>query len=471
VFAPDKLEEFKQGEIKTIEGINFGKYSNVKGQTINLVCTLNKLLRSDYSEQRTALATEFAGALSSSLNQRITSHVLLPASSGLLNNLSGKITESLLANAKEEAKALGVAAGSGKKSLLEELKDTWESVSYEELRKQKRELKQKWLQEAQEEEAKQSGSALLLQTGAVGSHTQAALVSYRPTLDQNTMDSTSLATGSISFAQTQFAALIRQKLVEGDKAIIKIQNTIESAASWTVNKFPRVYLSYQMANVYAFHNSYTAPERKLLSFMNRQADKYIVNPLLQQIGINQGDPGYVTGKIIIDTALATAITKGVQAKIASPYTVIPAKPTAITYKEGFAAQYKRFTIETNWTSPVGTKQTYKVFQRNDIDWNMVRSNSRGPRKFIGKTNRDAALAGYRPELVDGNFVATHHIGQSSKGPIVEASTKQHSFKNQQAFKALHNQFGGKKHPNDPVDHKIWDKEQVEYWKWRAKNEK
>jgi hypothetical protein len=102
---------------------------------------------------------------------------------------------------------------------------------------------------------------------------------------------------------------------------------------------------------------------------------------------------------------------------------------------------------------------------------MVRTNPSGGYKYIGKTNKEAALAGLRPELPNGEFATTHHIGQNSRGPIVEASTKLHGFKNQKAFKSLHNQFSGKSHPEFPVDQKIWNKEQKEYWKWRAKNDK
>ncbi|MFD2876034.1 hypothetical protein ACFTAO_08805 [Paenibacillus rhizoplanae] len=43
-----------------------------------------------------------------------------------------------------------------------------------------------------------------------------------------------------------------------------------------------------------------------------------------------------------------------------------------------------------WTAirPKGTKQTYAVYQRNDIDWDYVRN--AGDANFIGKTNADAA---------------------------------------------------------------------------------
>ena len=146
---------------------------------------------------------------------------------------------------------------------------------------------------------------------------------------------------------------------------------------------------------------------------------------------------------------------------------------AIEYTGGaksFAVDYKNFTT-TQWTAPSGTRQTYKVHQRHDIDWNMVRTNSDGPKKFLGKTNRDAALAGKPPELADGSFVNLHHIGQNSKGPLVEASTKHHTF-GTKSFKSLHNQYGiNKGHPEFPVDHgNKWRNDVSNYWKNRGQNE-
>ena len=74
-------------------------------------------------------------------------------------------------------------------------------------------------------------------------------------------------------------------------------------------------------------------------------------------------------------------------------------------------------------------------------------------------------------MPDGNFATLHHIGQNSKGALVEATTRLHSFKNPQAFKALHNQFGkGVKHPTNPVDHSIFGKETAAYLKAKISNE-
>jgi hypothetical protein len=63
-----------------------------------------------------------------------------------------------------------------------------------------------------------------------------------------------------------------------------------------------------------------------------------------------------------------------------------------------------------------TGRTYKVIQRNDIDWDFVRQSRKGPGDFVGKTNAEAAAAGFRPELPDESFVTLHHSQQSAKGP-------------------------------------------------------
>ena len=134
-------------------------------------------------------------------------------------------------------------------------------------------------------------------------------------------------------------------------------------------------------------------------------------------------------------------------------------------------EYDYFPTQVEWTAPSGTKQTYKVYQRADIDWDLVRSADNGPRAFRSKTNREAALFGIAPELPDGSYVNLHHLGQDSRGPLVEVSTKHHSFDNPKAFKSLHNQFEGKKHPKYPVQHDTkWRSDVKEYWKDRGRNE-
>nr|WP_261764723.1 RHS repeat-associated core domain-containing protein [Paenibacillus xylanexedens] len=74
----------------------------------------------------------------------------------------------------------------------------------------------------------------------------------------------------------------------------------------------------------------------------------------------------------------------------------------------------------------GTGFTYKVYQRNDIDWNMVRTT--GARKGRGLTNAEAAAKrGLAPILDDAGSVATlHHSQQKGIGPLFEASSRYHN---------------------------------------------
>ena len=120
---------------------------------------------------------------------------------------------------------------------------------------------------------------------------------------------------------------------------------------------------------------------------------------------------------------------------------------------------KVFYREVEWTAPNGTRQTYRVTQRNDIDWKMVRTS--GVLKARGMTNLEAASKGYAPILNNGETVQLHHIRQQGKGGLVEVSEGVHK-------KYTHNEFGGqKKNPFDPVDRSAFDLERPQYWKARA----
>ena len=206
---------------------------------------------------------------------------------------------------------------------------------------------------------------------------------------------------------------------------------------------------------------------------DRALDRYVVNPFLKMADISPRDVEYNTARTLFTGSLTASIGGAYGAKMLQMQknmlpSATPIKPTNIKYGEGFAAKYESFPTQVQWTSPSGTKQTYKVYQRKDIDWSMVRSNPDGPKKFIGKTNKEAALSGLRPELPNGDLVSIHHVGQNAKGPLVEISSKTHS----RSHKALHSQFGtNMKHPEFPVQHdNKWKSDVRNYWTWRIENE-
>ena len=127
-----------------------------------------------------------------------------------------------------------------------------------------------------------------------------------------------------------------------------------------------------------------------------------------------------------------------------------------------------FDKKVTWTAPNGTQQTYKVFQRNDINWDMVRTN--GDKRFVGKTNAEAARAGLAPQLDDGYLATLHHIGQDSRGAIAEASMRYHGV-GKSGQNILHGQFGkNKPHPVFPVDRKKFNQDTRDYWKMRGFNQ-
>ena len=97
----------------------------------------------------------------------------------------------------------------------------------------------------------------------------------------------------------------------------------------------------------------------------------------------------------------------------------------------------------------GTGFTYKVYQRGDINWDMVRT--QGAKKGRGLTNAEAsAKYGLAPILDDASSVATlHHSQQKGIGPLYEASTRYHNISN--AKRAPLHPYKGKLNPFYPMD--------------------
>lgn len=118
----------------------------------------------------------------------------------------------------------------------------------------------------------------------------------------------------------------------------------------------------------------------------------------------------------------------------------------------------------------GTGFTYKVFQRNDIDWNMVRTT--GAKKGRGLTNAQAAEKyGLAPILSDGYVATLHHSQQRSVGPLFEASTRYHNISN--AKKGPLHPYKGQLNPFNPMDNTtrgLFQKvDSIEYWKARGRD--
>jgi len=124
----------------------------------------------------------------------------------------------------------------------------------------------------------------------------------------------------------------------------------------------------------------------------------------------------------------------------------------------------------NWTAThaKGTGQTYEVHQRTDINWDKIRT--AGDKRFIGKTNAEAAhCEGLGPQLDDGSFATLHHLGQDSRGGLAEASTRYHGV-GKPGQDILHSQYG--KHqpnPDYPIYREKFKYDTKEYWKWREQH--
>ncbi|RNB50518.1 hypothetical protein EDM57_22760 [Brevibacillus gelatini] len=136
-------------------------------------------------------------------------------------------------------------------------------------------------------------------------------------------------------------------------------------------------------------------------------------------------------------------------------------------------------------------QGRKVYQRNDIDWNMVDPDT-------GLTNLERMQMGWAPVGKDGKKISLHHILQVEPGPMVEILQTVH----QKNYKVLHgllektkykrlrslNSISSKANKpieeiekirkerkakkqrsfrNDPNLDKQYNKFREEYWIWRA----
>ena len=118
----------------------------------------------------------------------------------------------------------------------------------------------------------------------------------------------------------------------------------------------------------------------------------------------------------------------------------------------------------------GTGFTYKVYQRNDIDWNIVRTT--GAKKGRGLTNAQAAEKyGLAPILNDGYVATLHHSQQRSVGSLFEASTRYHNISN--AKKGPLHPYKGQLNPFNPMDSNtrgLFQKvDSIEYWKARGRD--
>ena len=118
----------------------------------------------------------------------------------------------------------------------------------------------------------------------------------------------------------------------------------------------------------------------------------------------------------------------------------------------------------------GTGFTYKVYQRGDINWDMIRT--KGAKKGRGLTNAEASEKyGLAPILDDAGSVATlHHSQQKGVGPLYEASTRYHNISN--AKKAPLHPYKGRLNPFYPMDETtrgaFQKVDSINYWKIRGK---
>ncbi|QKY70324.1 hypothetical protein Len3610_12615 [Lentibacillus sp. CBA3610] len=134
---------------------------------------------------------------------------------------------------------------------------------------------------------------------------------------------------------------------------------------------------------------------------------------------------------------------------------------------------KYFTKSVEYNAGIdGTGFTYKVYQRGDIDWSLVRTS--GAKKGRGLTNAEASSKyGLAPILDDlGNIATLHHSQQKGMGPLFEASTRYHNISN--AKRPPLHPYKGKLNPYSPMDETTRGAFQkidsIKYWKIRGNRE-
>jgi hypothetical protein len=114
--------------------------------------------------------------------------------------------------------------------------------------------------------------------------------------------------------------------------------------------------------------------------------------------------------------------------------------------------------------PVTTPWQRRVYQRTDIDWDMVRPEGV---EFAGETNAAAARRGYapvriNPETGKPDDVVLHHALDDPRGAVIETWRSSHT--------RFHNTVSREPNPwrqLRPDWAEAWQREQSAYWRWRT----
>ena len=100
----------------------------------------------------------------------------------------------------------------------------------------------------------------------------------------------------------------------------------------------------------------------------------------------------------------------------------------------------------------------RVYQRNDIDWDLE--------IIPGVTNRDLALKGQSPYANDRTLIELHHLTQKEPGAMVEIPASTHDKYSGILHGLVEN---GKSFRRNPVLNKQYNNFRRKYWRWRVKN--
>ncbi|WP_146552574.1 T7SS effector LXG polymorphic toxin [Rummeliibacillus sp. SL167] len=196
-------------------------------------------------------------------------------------------------------------------------------------------------------------------------------------------------------------------------------------------------------------------------------DLYPYAPQHQLAGVNAGIVPYNTVNSVRLRDQLISMAK-VEARGSGTGTKGTGKETYQHLKDYKNNKFFTRSVEYN-AGKDGTGFTYKVYQRGDINWDMVRT--KGAKKGRGLTNAEAsAKYGLAPILDEAGSVATlHHSQQKGVGPLYEASTRYHNIAN--AKRAPLHPYKGKLNPFYPMDETtrgaFQKVDSINYWKIRG----
>ncbi|WP_249928571.1 hypothetical protein M1D49_12150 [Bacillus sp. PK3-056] len=271
-------------------------------------------------------------------------------------------------------------------------------------------------------------------------------------------------------AATSFLPYVGQakylKLLKGEKSKNKANGIRSAISQKTTESLQRIDGSKKENSLWpnGIKNSGKQYVQEVTHFFRQN---FMPNPSFQLSTANQA-PVNVWSRATIENRMDSIVPASLRKVEGKGTTKGTGKETYQHLKDYKNNKYFTRSVEYN-AGKDGTGFTYKVYQRGDINWDMVRT--KGAKKGRGLTNAEAsAKYGLAPILDEAGSVATlHHSQQKGVGPLYEASTRYHNIAN--AKRAPLHPYKGKLNPFYPMDETtrgaFQKVDSINYWKIRG----